>query len=49
MSFHDKVTRVKTKWKCNFKRGFINVGGKDYPFNTAYGDLEWEYEEENKK
>ncbi|KAI5149203.1 hypothetical protein ENBRE01_0764 [Enteropsectra breve] len=36
-----KVAKSKNKWKCQFKQGFINVGGDDIPFSNANGELEW--------
>lgn len=41
MCLYDKVTKSKTRWKCNLKQGFINIGTRDYAFNTAVGDLDW--------
>lgn len=40
--FFTKVTKTKTKWKCNFKNGFINLGNHDIPYSTATGEfLQW--------
>lgn len=40
--FFTKVTKTKTKWKCNFKNGFINMDNHDIPYSTATGEfLQW--------
>lgn len=36
-----KVVKSKSKWKCSFKQGFINIDNDDIPFSTATGELEW--------
>lgn len=36
-----KVVKIKNKWKCNFKQGFVNFNNDDIPFSTATGELEW--------
>lgn len=41
MCLYEKINKVKTKWRCFFKRGYININNRDYVFSTAYGDLEW--------
>merc|ERR1712080_28628 len=41
MCLYDKVSKTKNKWKCSFKRGFLNIGNRDYVFLVGYGDLEW--------
>ncbi|KAJ3380685.1 transcription factor IIA subunit alpha [Lobulomyces angularis] len=38
---YEKVTRIKTKWKCVLKDGIVNVNGRDFLFNKANGDFEW--------
>lgn len=37
--FYTKVTKTKTKWKCNFKFGFINIDTQDIPYSTATGEF----------
>ncbi|KAJ7483085.1 transcription factor IIA, alpha/beta subunit-domain-containing protein [Mycena galericulata] len=32
---YDKVTRVKSKWKCSLKNGMIHTNGKDYLFSRC--------------
>lgn len=40
--FFTKVTKTKTKWKCSFKNGFINLENHDIPYSTATGEfLQW--------
>ncbi len=40
--FFTKVTKTKTKWKCSFKHGFINIDSQDIPYSTATGEfLQW--------
>ncbi|ELA41662.1 uncharacterized protein VICG_01295 [Vittaforma corneae ATCC 50505] len=40
--FFTKVTKTKTKWKCSFKNGFINLDNYDIPYSTATGEfLQW--------
>ena len=40
--FFTKVTKTKTKWKCSFKHGFINIDSHDIPYSTANGEfLQW--------
>ncbi|EPR77751.1 Transcription factor TFIIA complex subunit Toa1 [Spraguea lophii 42_110] len=38
---YEKVSKTKNKWRCTFKHGFINLGNRDYAFNSAIGELEW--------
>ncbi|KAF7321688.1 Transcription factor IIA, alpha/beta subunit [Mycena kentingensis (nom. inval.)] len=40
---YDKVTRVKSKWKCILKDGMLHANGKDYLFQrcTCEFNFEW--------
>ena len=37
----DKVSHVKTKWKCQLKDGIMHVNGRDYLFRSAQGDMQF--------
>lgn len=39
----EKVTRVKTKHKCQLKDGIMHLNGRDYLFNKATADFEFYY------
>lgn len=40
--YFTRVTKTKTKWKCNFKNGFINLDNHDIPYSTATGEfMQW--------
>ncbi|KAJ7702991.1 transcription factor IIA, alpha/beta subunit-domain-containing protein [Mycena rosella] len=39
---YEKVTRVKTKWKCVLKDGMVHANGKDYLFSRCTGEFEFE-------
>lgn len=41
MCLYEKINKVKTRWKCFFKRGYVNIDNRDYVFSSALGDLEW--------
>ncbi|KAF7701503.1 Transcription initiation factor IIA large subunit [Cucumispora dikerogammari] len=41
MCLYEKINKIKGKWKCFFKRGYVNINNRDYVFSTAFGDLEW--------
>lgn len=36
-----KVHRTRTKYKCTFKQGFVNIGNEDFAFSNAQGELDW--------
>ena len=38
---YEKVTRVKNKWKMQWKDGAMNLNGRDFLFSKASGDFEW--------
>ncbi|KAJ7886276.1 transcription factor IIA, alpha/beta subunit-domain-containing protein [Mycena leptocephala] len=38
---YDKVTRIKSKWKCVLNNGVIHANGKDYLFSKCTGEFEW--------
>ncbi|XP_022864010.1 transcription initiation factor IIA large subunit-like isoform X1 [Olea europaea var. sylvestris] len=37
----DKVTRTKSRWKCNLKDGIMHINNKDILFNKATGEFEF--------
>lgn len=37
---YEKVHRVKSKWKCNFKDAVLQINGKEYIFDKITGELE---------
>lgn len=37
---YEKVHRVKSKWKCNFKDAVLQINGKEYIFDKIVGELE---------
>jgi len=37
---YEKVHRVRTKWKCNFKDAILQINGKEYIFEKITGELE---------
>ena len=37
---YEKVHRVKSKWKCNFKDAVLQINGKEYIFDRIVGELE---------
>lgn len=40
--YFTKVIKTKTKWKCHFTNGFINIGNCDIPYSIATGEfLQW--------
>lgn len=41
MCLYVKVHRTRTKYKCSFKQGFVNIGNVDFAFSNAQGELEW--------
>ncbi|EOB14296.1 Transcription initiation factor IIA subunit 1 [Nosema bombycis CQ1] len=41
MCLYVKVHRTRTKYKCSFKQGFINIGNVDFAFSNAQGELDW--------
>ncbi|KAK9352263.1 transcription factor IIA, alpha/beta subunit-domain-containing protein [Lipomyces doorenjongii] len=41
LCLYDRVTRMKNKWKCDFRDGTVHVNGIDYIFGTAKGQFEW--------
>jgi len=40
---YEKVTRVKSKWKCVLKDGMIHANGKDYLFSRCTGEFEFDW------
>ncbi|KAJ6587116.1 transcription factor IIA alpha/beta subunit [Mycena vulgaris] len=40
---YEKVTRVKSKWKCVLKDGMIHANGKDYLFSKCTGEFEFDW------
>ncbi|KAF2743055.1 hypothetical protein M011DRAFT_471769 [Sporormia fimetaria CBS 119925] len=38
---YDKVQRVKNKWKCVLKDGFLHTNKKEFVFHKATGEFEW--------
>lgn len=41
MCLYLKVDKSKLKWKVKLKQGFLNIGRKEYAFDSAHGDLTW--------
>lgn len=39
---YDKITRTRNKWKFHLKDGIMNLNGKDYVFQKATGEAEWQ-------
>ncbi|XP_010487504.1 PREDICTED: transcription initiation factor IIA large subunit-like isoform X1 [Camelina sativa] len=37
----DKVTRTKSRWKCNLKDGIMHINDKDILFNKATGEFDF--------
>ncbi|CAA7026310.1 unnamed protein product [Microthlaspi erraticum] len=37
----DKVTRTKSRWKCNLKDGIMHINDKDILFNKAVGEFDF--------
>ncbi|KAG2267611.1 hypothetical protein Bca52824_062166 [Brassica carinata] len=37
----DKVTRTKSRWKCNLKDGIMHINDKDILFNKAIGQFDF--------
>ena len=37
----EKVSRTKTRWKCQLKAGIMHVSGSDYIFNKAVGEFQF--------
>ncbi|KAK4366381.1 hypothetical protein RND71_014261 [Anisodus tanguticus] len=37
----DKVTRTKSRWKCNLKDGIMHINNKDILFNKANGEFDF--------
>jgi transcription initiation factor TFIIA large subunit len=37
----DKVSHVKTKWKCQLKDGVMRLNGRDYLFHSANGEMQF--------
>jgi len=37
----EKVSRTKTRWKCQLKAGIMHVNGRDYIFNKATGEFQF--------
>ncbi|CDY10278.1 hypothetical protein HID58_064231 [Brassica napus] len=37
----DKVTRTKSRWKCNLKDGIMHINDKDILFNKALGEFDF--------
>ncbi|KAH0905869.1 hypothetical protein HID58_037696 [Brassica napus] len=37
----DKVTRTKSRWKCNLKNGIMHINDKDILFNKALGEFDF--------
>ncbi|CAF2105661.1 transcription initiation factor IIA large subunit-like [Brassica napus] len=37
----DKVTRTKSRWKCNLKDGIMHINDKDILFNKAAGEFDF--------
>ena len=37
----EKVSRTKTRWKCQLKAGIMHVSGSDYIFNKALGEFQF--------
>ncbi|XP_059300549.1 transcription initiation factor IIA large subunit-like [Lycium ferocissimum] len=37
----DKVTRTKSRWKCNLKDGIMHINNKDILFNKATGEFDF--------
>eukprot|EP00771_Trimastix_marina_P002368 gnl/Trimastix_PCT/3498.p1 GENE.gnl/Trimastix_PCT/3498~~gnl/Trimastix_PCT/3498.p1 ORF type:complete len:430 (+),score=59.21 gnl/Trimastix_PCT/3498:33-1322(+) len=38
---YEKVTRIKTKWKCTLKNGIMHINNRDYAFHKAIGEFDW--------
>ncbi|GMH36065.1 hypothetical protein BSKO_03933 [Bryopsis sp. KO-2023] len=38
---YDKVSRIKTRWRCQLKFGIFHANGRDYLFKTASGEFEF--------
>ena len=39
----EKVTRIKTKHKCQLKDGIMQLSGRDYHFHKASGEFDFHY------
>ena len=37
----EKVSHVKTKWKCQLKAGVMKLNGREYLFRSATGEMQF--------
>jgi transcription initiation factor TFIIA large subunit len=37
----EKVSRTKTKWRCQLKDGIMNIDGRDHVFHAASGEMQF--------
>ena len=37
----EKVSHVKTKWKCQLKDGVMKINGREYLFRSANGEMQF--------
>ena len=40
-ALYEKVHRAKTRWRLTLRHGVFHIGGRDYLFNKAAGDLQF--------
>ncbi|CAL9091976.1 unnamed protein product [Musa textilis] len=41
LALFDKVTRTKSRWKCNLKDGIMHLNNRDFLFNKATGEFDF--------
>ena len=41
MCQYERVSHAKSRWKVVLRDGIMQIGGKDYVFSKATGELQW--------
>lgn len=39
IALFDKVSRIKSRWRCQLRHGIFHIEGRDYLFKTATGEF----------